>query len=201
ADLTQRARERVLDRVKKGNLQYLVATDIAARGIDIHNLSHVIQYEPPEDPEAYVHRAGRTGRAGAAGEAISLVAGMEQTDLNRIAKRFDIDMIERHVPSDEDVQTIVSQRAIALLEARLRTRDKLKCERMQRFIPLAQQLGQSDEPSQLIAMLLDDYYQEVLHAQQPQLPIEKAKQPDKRSSQGRSQKRSSRKSPRKRTKK
>lgn len=168
ADLTQHARERVLDRVKKGDLRFLVATDVAARGIDIQELSHVFQYEPPEDPEAYVHRAGRTGRAGAAGAAISLVAGMEQTDILRIDKRFGIGMIERPAPTDADVRAIVSQRVIALLEARLRDRDGLKRERMQRFIPLAQALGDSIESSQLVAMLLDDYYQEILHAQPPQ---------------------------------
>ncbi|MBU8932511.1 MAG: DEAD/DEAH box helicase [candidate division Zixibacteria bacterium] len=175
ADLTQRARESVLDRVKKGKLRFLVATDVAARGIDIQELSHVFQYEPPEDPEAYVHRAGRTGRAGAAGAAISLVAGMEQTDILRIAKRFGISMIERPIPTDADVQAIVSQRIIALLEARLRDRDGLKRERMQRFVPLAQLLGQGEDSSQLLAMLLDDYYQDILHAEQPQpvVPVTK----------------------------
>ena len=64
SDLSQSARERVLNRVRRGNLRFLIATDIAARGIDLPELSHVIQYEPPDDPEAYIHRAGRTGRAG-----------------------------------------------------------------------------------------------------------------------------------------
>ncbi|MEI8132792.1 MAG: DEAD/DEAH box helicase, partial [Leptolinea sp.] len=63
SDLSQAAREKVLIRVRRGTLRFLVATDVAARGIDLPDLSHVIQYEPPEDPEAYIHRAGRTGRA------------------------------------------------------------------------------------------------------------------------------------------
>ena len=62
-----------MERVRQGTLRFLVATDVAARGIDLPELSHVIQYEPPEDPEAYIHRAGRTGRAGGSGTAISLV--------------------------------------------------------------------------------------------------------------------------------
>ena len=74
ADLSQKDRERVLERVRKGTLRFLVATDVAARGLDIPDLSHVIQYEPPEDTEGYIHRAGRTGRAGATGVAISLVS-------------------------------------------------------------------------------------------------------------------------------
>ena len=56
--------------MRRGALRFLVATDVAARGIDIPDLSHVIQYEPPEDPEAYIHRAGRTGRMGSSGVAI-----------------------------------------------------------------------------------------------------------------------------------
>ena len=73
SDLSQAAREKVMERVRKGTLRFLVATDVAARGIDLPELSHVIQYEPPEDPEAYIHRAGRTGRAGGSGTAVSLV--------------------------------------------------------------------------------------------------------------------------------
>lgn len=64
SDLSQGAREKVMERLRKGDLRFLVATDVAARGIDIPELSHVFQYEPPEDPELYIHRAGRTGRVG-----------------------------------------------------------------------------------------------------------------------------------------
>jgi len=92
-----------MGRVKKGTLRFLVATDVAARGIDIPDLSHVIQYEPPEDPELYVHRAGRTGRVGASGVAISIVAGMEQFKLREISRIFDIDLHEKTLPTDEDV--------------------------------------------------------------------------------------------------
>ena len=163
SDLNQSARERVLDRVRSGKLRFLVATDVAARGIDIPELSHVIQYEPPEDPEAYIHRAGRTGRAGASGEAITLVAGPEIMELRRIAKQFKIDMDERETPTEEEVSKVVSQRATALLEARLRELDSLQRERLQRFLPLVQSLSDSDETAQLIAMLLDEYYQEQLY--------------------------------------
>jgi ATP-dependent RNA helicase DeaD len=163
SDLSQEVREKVMERVRKGTLRFLVATDVAARGIDLPELSHVIQYEPPEDPEAYIHRAGRTGRAGGSGTAISLVTGLERTALQRIAKRFAIQMQECPLPSDEDVERIVSERVIALLEARLRGRDKLQAERMQRFLPLARSLGESDE-TDLLAMLLDDFYQETFHA-------------------------------------
>lgn len=164
ADLSQTDRERVLDRVRKGTLRFLVATDVAARGLDIPNLSHVIQYEPPEDPEAYIHRAGRTGRAGATGVAVSLVSPVERFELERIAKRYSIPMQERPLPTDTDVENIVAQRITALLEARLRERDKLLTERSQRFVPLARSLAESEEELAIVAMLLDDYYQLSLHA-------------------------------------
>jgi ATP-dependent RNA helicase DeaD len=164
ADLAQKDRERVLERVRRGTLRFLVATDVAARGLDIPDLSHVVQYEPPEDPEAYIHRAGRTGRAGAVGVAISLVTEVEKMELKRIAKRFEIDMQERPLPTEADVEQIVAERVTALLEARLRQRDKLQIERSQRFVPVGRSLAESEDESAIIAMLLDDYYQQTLHA-------------------------------------
>ena len=164
ADLSQADRERVLERVRKGTLRFLVATDVAARGLDIPDLSHVIQYEVPEDPEWYIHRAGRTGRAGAAGIAVSFVTLIERFDLDRIARRYNIDLVERTLPTDADVEAIVEERLTALLEARLRERDKLQAERSLRFVPLARSLAENEEESAIIAMLLDDYYQHILHA-------------------------------------
>jgi ATP-dependent RNA helicase DeaD len=164
ADLSQAERDRVLDRVRAGSLRFLVATDVAARGLDIPSLSHVIQYEPPEETEAYIHRAGRTGRAGASGVAISLVNRAEKYDLDKIAKEFKIEFEERTIPSDEDVEAVVAERTTALLEGRLRLRDKLQTERSHRFVPLARSLAESEEELPIITMLLDDYYQQSLHA-------------------------------------
>jgi ATP-dependent RNA helicase DeaD len=164
SDLPQAAREKVMERVRHGTLRFLVATDVAARGIDLPELSHVIQYEPPEDSEAYIHRAGRTGRAGGSGTAIALVNAGERPSLLRIGKRFAINFQERPLPSEDDVERIVSERIITLLEARLRGRDRLQAERMQRFLPLARGLGESEEETGLLAMLLDDFYQETFHA-------------------------------------
>ncbi|MCE5211028.1 MAG: DEAD/DEAH box helicase [Deltaproteobacteria bacterium] len=164
SDLAQNMREKVMARVRRGALRFLVATDVAARGIDIPDLSHVIQYEPPEDPEAYIHRAGRTGRMGSSGVAISLVAEMEKFKLQSIARYYNINMQERLLPDDEELERVVSERITALLEAKLRARDNLQIERMQRFLPLAHNLAQSEEELSLITMLLDDYYQLSLHA-------------------------------------
>jgi len=164
ADLSQTDRERVLDRVRRGTLRFLVATDVAARGLDIPALSHVIQYEPPAETEAYIHRAGRTGRAGASGVAISLVNHLEKFALDKIAREFKIPFEERTIPSDADVAAVVAERTTALLEARLRDRDKLQTERSRRFTPLAQNLASSEEELPIITMLLDEYYQQTLHA-------------------------------------
>ena len=164
SDLAQSMREKVMARVRRGALRFLVATDVAARGIDIPDLSHVIQFEPPEDPEAYIHRAGRTGRMGSSGVAISLVAEMEKFKLQSIAHFYNINMEERLLPDDEELERIVAERITALLEAKLRARDNLEIERMQRFVPLARNLTQTEDELALIAMLLDDYYQQTLHA-------------------------------------
>ena len=163
ADLNQNDRERVLGRVREGKLRFLVATDVAARGLDIPELSHVFQYEPPEDTESYIHRAGRTGRAGASGTAITLVNVLERSQIVRISKRYSIDIEERTLPTEEEVADVVTERLTALLEARLRERDKLQAERSRRFAPLARQLAENAEESALITMLLDDTYQQMLH--------------------------------------
>jgi ATP-dependent RNA helicase DeaD len=163
ADLSQAARERVLERVRQGTLRFLVATDVAARGLDIPSLSHVIQYEPPEEIELYIHRAGRTGRAGATGIAISLIHKGERFTLEKIARHYEIEMEERPIPTDADVQEVVSERATTLLEAKLRQRDKLQAERSQRFLPLVRSLAENDDELPVLAMLLDDYYQQALH--------------------------------------
>ena len=164
ADLSQADRERVLDRVRRGTLRFLVATDVAARGLDLPALSHVIQFEPPAETEAYIHRAGRTGRAGASGVAISLVNRLEKFSIDKIAREFKIPFEERKIPSDADVAAVVAERTTALLEARLRDRDKLQSERSLRFGPLAQNLAASEEELPIITMLLDEYYQQTLHA-------------------------------------
>jgi ATP-dependent RNA helicase DeaD len=183
SDLAQNAREKIMERMRKGTLRFLVATDVAARGIDLPDLSHVIIYEPPEHSELYIHRAGRTGRAGATGVSISLVDVMERMELDRIAKRYSIEMEEWALPGDEDVEAIVSQRVTALLEARLRDRDRLRIERMQRFVPLVHDLSQSEEGLALLTMLIDDDYQQTLHAPPPQPPTS---EPDHRPARSKS---------------
>jgi len=164
SELKQRDREKVLGRVRAGSLRFLVATDVAARGIDIQELSHVFQYEVPEDPELYVHRAGRTGRAGAGGKAITLAFRTEKVRIDEIRARYGIEFEELEPPHDEEVEKVVSERLVALLEARLRERRPIDRERIQRFLPLARELAEHEDGAMLVAMLLNDNYQQSLHA-------------------------------------
>lgn len=163
ADLSQSRREDVLSRLRKGTIRFLVATDVAARGIDIPELSHVFLYEPPDDRESYIHRAGRTGRAGAAGVVISLVDIMEKMELQRIAKYFKVPLTQNMAPTDEEVAHAVGMRVTALLEARFRQLNGLERERMKRFEPLVQSIAEDPEQRHLLTLLLDDCYQKSLN--------------------------------------
>src|SRR5262249_54114628 len=101
SDLSQADRERVMGRSKAKNLRFLCATDVAARGIDISNLSHVINYSVPESPEVYVHRTGRTGRAGKKGTALSMVGPRELGNFRYVRLQFGIKPEERVLPKDD----------------------------------------------------------------------------------------------------
>ena len=186
SDLSQNRREQVLGRVRKGSLRFLVATDVAARGIDIASLSHVIQYEPPEDMEAYIHRAGRTGRAGATGIAMTLVYAVEQRQMKHVAAHFKIEFDERAVPTHEDVANVVAQRSMVFLEASLRERDQLQTDRSLRFKVLAKKLAESEDELPIITMLLDEYYQKTQHKFIPKIEEkQKQDQPPQKKKSGR----------------
>ncbi|HAF53913.1 MAG TPA: RNA helicase, partial [Thauera sp.] len=94
-DMHQTQRNRTLDRLRQGRIGVLVATDVAARGIDVAGISHVINFDPPRQAEDYVHRIGRTGRAGRDGIAITL-SGPRETGLIRAIERFTGDRLEVH---------------------------------------------------------------------------------------------------------
>jgi ATP-dependent RNA helicase DeaD len=100
-DMNQALREKTIDRLKRGTLDILIATDVAARGLDVERISHVINYDIPYDTEAYVHRIGRTGRAGRKGDAILFVAPRERRMLRMIEKATGQPITEMHLPSHE----------------------------------------------------------------------------------------------------
>jgi ATP-dependent RNA helicase DeaD len=104
-DLPQSDRERVMNATKEGKLRFLVATDVAARGIDISHLTHVINYDFPDSAEQYVHRTGRTGRAGRTGTAISLVGPKDIGNVYLLRLTYKIRPIEKQLPSTGELRT------------------------------------------------------------------------------------------------
>ena len=102
--MRQIAREKVLDKFRKGNIEILVATDVAARGLDVENIEAVFNYDMPQDEESYVHRIGRTGRAGKTGKAFTFVTGRELFKLRVIQKYIKTKIKLLPVPSYDDVE-------------------------------------------------------------------------------------------------
>lgn len=102
-DMAQSAREQVISQLKKGRLDIVVATDVAARGLDVDRVTHVVNYDIPQDPEAYVHRIGRTGRAGRKGEAILFAANREQRLLRMIERTTGQPIELMRLPTASDV--------------------------------------------------------------------------------------------------
>ncbi len=103
-DLSQNQRDRVMNSFRKGNIDILVATDVAARGIDVDDIEVIFNYDIPQDPEYYVHRIGRTGRAGREGTAITFVSGRGKKQLRYIEKLIKVRLEPLNMPSAEDVE-------------------------------------------------------------------------------------------------
>ena len=104
-DVPQQVRERTIGQLKDAKLDILVATDVAARGLDVERISHVVNYDIPTDPESYVHRIGRTGRAGRSGDAISFVTPRERHLLRSIEKNNRTSLVQMQLPTVDDVNT------------------------------------------------------------------------------------------------
>ncbi len=104
-DLSQPQRDEVMGRFRKRQLQLLVATDVAARGLDVNDLTHIINYNLPDDAEIYIHRSGRTGRAGKSGTSIAIVHTRETRRIKEIENKFGIVFSKKLVPSGNDICT------------------------------------------------------------------------------------------------
>ncbi len=102
-DLSQAQRDRVMKKFRDGKLDILIATDVAARGLDIEHITHVINYDIPQDPESYVHRIGRTGRAGKKGVAMTFIQPREYRQLKLIEKEVRTRILRRQLPSPADI--------------------------------------------------------------------------------------------------
>jgi len=154
-DMTQAMRERVMGRFRKKKVEFLVATDVAARGLDVDDIEIVFNYDLPHDGEDYVHRIGRTGRAGKGGKAVTFVAGREIYRLENI-QRFTKSRIRRErIPSAEEVE---GKRASAFAEALRETLAKGEYKRHDEMLDrfLAQDYSPTDITSALIHLLGED---------------------------------------------
>lgn len=118
-DLPQKEREKSLGKLREGNLQFLVATDVAARGIDISDLTHVINFALPDSPETYIHRTGRTGRIGRTGIAISLISPREIGTYYLLRRIYKLVLEERELPSEEAVSAALEERALTEMLSRI----------------------------------------------------------------------------------
>jgi ATP-dependent RNA helicase DeaD len=134
ADLSQKEREAVMLATREGRLEFLVCTDVAARGIDISHLTHVINFDFPEATEQYVHRTGRTGRAGRMGTAISLVSPSSIGNLYYLRLEYKIHPIERQLPSDRELRTRSETDAILQLASRFQAPREAERSLVQRLL-------------------------------------------------------------------
>ncbi|MBI3179475.1 MAG: DEAD/DEAH box helicase, partial [Deltaproteobacteria bacterium] len=148
----QAERERVMERTKQGELRFMVATDIAARGIDINDLSHVFNYSLPEFSEVYLHRVGRTGRIGKVGCAVSLVDGPGLATLSLLERQFGIHFVEKTLPSEAEVSRRRSERIMKELLERASVAE------VSQHMPVAQEILGKSEAVQVIAFLLKSYF-------------------------------------------
>ncbi len=118
SDLSQAEREKVLGKMRTGKIQFLVATDLAARGIDIQDLTHVFNYSFPDSSETYVHRTGRTGRAGKTGTAVSLIAPQDLGNFYYMKLTYGIEPEEKRMPSEQELITRRESRIFRKLKDR-----------------------------------------------------------------------------------
>ncbi|MFC2038819.1 DEAD/DEAH box helicase [Chloroflexota bacterium] len=160
-DLTQQTREQVLNRFRNNQITVLVATDVAARGLDIDDISHVFNYDLPEDPELYVHRVGRTGRAGKTGIAISLLTAKEQWRLRRIEGFTKQEFSQAQIPTIEEIE---GHRENQIIEQMMTWLQRGRCQNELRIV---NRLAEMDhDPLQIAAIAL-----KIARGEEKQRPI------------------------------
>ena len=150
-DLSQDARIQVLNRFRAGQVKVLVATDVAARGLDIDDISHVFNFDLPDDPEVYVHRVGRTGRAGREGVAITLLSPRERFLLRRIEEYTRFRMTRAELPT---IQQIENHRQAVILEQLEVWIRRGRCRREREMVDLLMETGHAPEDIAAAALKL-----------------------------------------------
>ena len=155
-DITQNHREVTLNRFKARKLNILVATDVAARGIDVNDLTHVVNYAIPQEAESYVHRIGRTGRAGKEGTAITFMTPSEYKKLLQIKRITKTDIRKEKLPEIKDVILSRKHRIIENIKNILQEGD------LNGFADMAKDLLKEGNPEEIVASLLKSAYEDVL---------------------------------------
>jgi len=153
-DLTQGQREQVLNKFKKKRINVLCATDVAARGIDVDGLTHVINYSLPQDPEAYVHRIGRTGRAGKEGTAVTFITPIEYRKLAFIERVSKARIRKERVPGIAEIITLKKNRLLAKIT------EGLDIEAKPAVNELAQELLEGRDAKAVLTSVLQQYVAE-----------------------------------------
>ncbi|MFC1569450.1 DEAD/DEAH box helicase [bacterium] len=156
-DLSQAQRERTLEKFKKQRVNMLIATDVAARGIDVSDLTHVINYSLPQGPESYIHRIGRTGRAGKVGTAITFITPSEYKQLMFIQRIAKTDIKRSNVPRVKDI--IESKKNKISDDLKSIVEDDIEIK----YINWAKQLLENNNPTELLAGLLNYCFEEELN--------------------------------------
>ncbi len=154
-DLSQSQRERLLFRFRGGQVRWVVATDIAARGLDVDHLTHVINYDLPDQVESYIHRIGRTGRAGKTGIAITLIQPFERRKLLLIERKVRQTLQLSQIPTRSQIEA----RRLAKLQDQLR--EALAGERMASFLPVVRDLSEEYDPLAIAAAALQMVYDQT----------------------------------------
>jgi len=150
-ELSQSEREAALGRMRDDAIDFLVATDVAARGIDISGLPSVINYDMPESPEIYIHRTGRTGRAGQAGIAYSIVVPSDISVFHALQKFFKLTFTPRSLPTVDEVRQLAADRLLVETLATLDADAKLPYAE---YIPIARRLAEHGDGDRTIAKLI-----------------------------------------------
>ncbi|MBT9310794.1 DEAD/DEAH box helicase [Leptothoe kymatousa] len=154
-DLNQAQRERLLLRFKQGQVKWVVATDIAARGIHVDNLTHVINYELPDNLDSYVHRIGRTGRAGQEGRAVSIVHPLEKYQVRQIEQHLKQELTFCKVPTRAEI----AARSLEKLQTQMK--EAVTSERLASFLPIVSQLTETYDPHTVAAAALQMAYDQT----------------------------------------
>jgi ATP-dependent RNA helicase DeaD len=154
-DLNQSQRERLLTRFRQQQVKWIVATDIAARGLDVDHLTHVINYDLPDNVESYVHRIGRTGRAGKTGTAISLIQPFDRRKLQQIERHLRQTLRVRSVPTRAQIEA----RQLDKLQAQVK--ETLSGERLASFLPMVAQLSEEYDAHAIAAAALQLAYDQT----------------------------------------